>query len=78
MSERSFQIFELSSIGRVTLDAFVGHEGHDCTLEVGRRDGEKLRERFSSSRGSRNSKDFVFMEKKQNQLSQRLFTLFGL
>lgn len=47
-------------------------------LGGGRRDEEKLRERFSSSHGSRNSKEFVFIEKKQNQLSQRLFTLLGL
>lgn len=34
---------------RMTLDAFVGHEGHEYTLEVVGRDAEKLREMFPSS-----------------------------
>lgn len=59
----------------MTLNAFVGHEGHDCTLEVERRDAEKLRELFSSSHISQTS-TILFSFK--NQLSQQLFTLFDL
>lgn len=66
------QIFELLSIGRVTLDAFVGHEGHDCTLEVGRRDEEKLRERFSSSHGFEKLRRFCFFRKEAKPIVSAL------